>query len=72
VTKEQFRDLLLKNELRQVDAAWIFGVGLRQVRAWVLGEYPVPQYAELLLKAYDAGLITPKWLAQRIMKKPPA
>jgi hypothetical protein len=67
----EFRDLLERNSLRQVDAAWICGVGIRQARSWALGEYEIPQYACLLLRAYDQGMITPHWLAANVTKEPP-
>lgn len=71
MTSEQFRKALLACELRQKDAAWLCGVHLRQVRAWALGEYPVPQYAALLVSAYAEGHLSPKWLASRIKVPPP-
>jgi DNA-binding transcriptional regulator YdaS (Cro superfamily) len=71
MTPEEFRGVLLSCELRQIDAAWLCGVHPRQVRAWVNGEYPVPQYASLLLSAYAEGHLSPKWLASRIKVPPP-
>ena len=68
MTKEQLRALLAKNDLRQIDAAWIIGCGVRQARAWCLGEYPLPQAAELLLRAYDQKKIDADWLARYIRK----
>jgi hypothetical protein len=43
------------------------GVGERQVRAWVLGEYGVPQYATIILSAIDHGLLTTEWLARTLV-----
>jgi len=71
MTNGEFRRVLLTCDLRQKDAAWLCGVHLRQVRAWVLGEYPVPQYAALLVSAYAQGLLSPKWLASHIEVPPP-
>jgi hypothetical protein len=68
MTKEQLRALLVKNDLRQIDAAWICGIGVRQMRAFCLGEYPVPQSAELLLRAYDQKKLDAEWLAKYIKK----
>jgi len=68
---EEFRRILLTCDLRQSDAAWLCGVHPRQVRAWVNGEYPVPQYASLLLSAYAEGLLPAKWLASHIEVPPP-
>lgn len=66
-----FRELMYRCELRQTDAAWLCGVNVRQVRAWMSGEYPVPQYAALLLMAYRDGLISPKWCVKAIGSEPP-
>lgn len=71
ISVAQFRELLERNNLRQEDAAWICGVGSRQARGWATGEYGVPQYAALLLQAYDEKLITAKWLRERIGRPPP-
>jgi hypothetical protein len=71
MTGTELRTLLNRSQLRQVDCAWICGVHFRQVRAWVNDEYPVPQYAFLLMAALDEGLITPKWLARKIKSTPP-
>lgn len=64
--KERAKVLLARNNLRQQDWAWLCGVGVRQVRAWTLGQYPVPQSAALLLMAYDEGLLEPAWFARKI------
>lgn len=66
-----FRELVYRCELRQSDVAWLCGVNVRQVRAWSTGEYPVPQYATLLLTAYRDGLVPPKWLVKVIGSDPP-
>jgi hypothetical protein len=71
MTNLEFQKLLHDSGLRQVDAAWICGVYVRQVRAWCLGETEVPQYAELLLQAYVENLITPEWLCSKIDVEPP-
>ena len=67
----EFRSLLLSCELRQKDAAWLMGVHTRQVRSWVLGEYPVPPYASLILLAYSQGLLPDKWLVKTLGEPPP-
>jgi hypothetical protein len=66
MTKTKLRALLARNKLRQSDLAWIAGVGPRQARAWATGEYPIPQYVDLLLTAYDQGLLTDDWLIKHI------
>ena len=72
VTGGELRAMLERNRLRQRDAAWIVGKGERMVRGWCLSTHPVPQYAALLLAAYDQGLITAKWLGEHIGRPPPA
>lgn len=71
MTGDEFRAALLRCELRQIDAGWLMGVHYRQIRAWCRGEYPVPRYASLLIRAYDEGLLTPKWLTRNIEVPPP-
>ena len=68
MSKNKLRELLVRNDLRQIDCALICGVGVRQARSWCLGEYPVPQAAMLLLMAYDEGKINAEWLARRLKK----
>lgn len=64
--KDKMRSILNRNNLRQTDLAWLCGVNERQARAWCLGEFPVPQYAALLIMAYDEGLLEPSWFARKI------
>jgi|AACY02.7.fsa_nt_gi DNA-binding transcriptional regulator YiaG len=71
MTGAEFRELLRQSGLRQIDAAWICGVYVRQVRAWCLGEFAVPQYAQLLIKAYAEERLPPDWLCSNIEKDPP-
>jgi hypothetical protein len=68
----EYRDLLDRNKLRRADVAWICGVGERHARSWGLGRYLIPQYAALILRAYDQGLITPSWLLDQVADPPPA
>lgn len=67
---QAYRELLARNRLRQDDAAWMTGVGVRQARAWGLDEWPVPQYAGLLLMAYDEGKIDAAWLISKLGDPP--
>jgi hypothetical protein len=74
MTSEEYRALLKRNNLRQADAAWMCGVGLRQARAWADDgprSYDVPHYAEIILTAFDQGLITVAWLAKMIRSPVP-
>jgi hypothetical protein len=71
MTGPELQALLRQAGLRQLDAAWICGVYVRQVRAWCLEECEVPQYASLLIQAYVEGLITPEWLCSKIEDEPP-
>jgi hypothetical protein len=72
MTSEEYRDLLKRNGLRQADAAWMCGVGVRQARSWAAPDgYKVPQSAEIILTAFDQGLITVAWLAKMIRSPVP-
>jgi len=72
MTKAEYRALLERNKLRQADAAWMCGVGVRQARSWADPKsYDVPQYAEIILTAFDQGLITVPWLAKMIRSPVP-
>ena len=71
MTPLELDKIMTANNLRQVDVAWMCGVGLRHARSWTLGEYPVPQYAHIILKAYGEGLISDKWLYKNIDKDAP-
>lgn len=71
MTNPEFAVLMFDHGLRQSDVAWICGVNVRQVRAWVIGETAVPQYAALLLQAYVENLISPEWLCLKIDVEPP-
>lgn len=66
-----FRSLLLSCELRQIDAAWLCGVHVRQVKAWCSGEYPVPHYAAVIVSAYAEGLLPDRWVVSRLGSPPP-
>jgi hypothetical protein len=66
-----YKDILARNNLRQLDVAWMCDVHVRSVRRWGLGQHTIPQAAALLLTAYDQGLITPVWLAAEITKPLP-
>ena len=69
MSREEYRDLLERNNLRQADVSWMTGVGERHARSWALGRYPIPQYAAVILRAYDCGLIDGPWLV-RIINRP--
>jgi len=56
---------------KQAFIAWLGGVHERHGRAWLLGEYPVPLYIELLTAAISDGLITIDWLEDHIKKPQP-
>lgn len=71
MSPSDLRALLLSCDLRQKDAAWLCGVHYRQIRAWGLGEYPVPPYASLILSAYAEGLLPDKWLVSKLGAPPP-
>lgn len=64
MTQRELKKYLDKHGLRQSDLAWIAGVNVRHARAWVLGEYAVPRYVELILSALRDGKITIQWIAE--------
>lgn len=67
-----FREIAERHGLREVDLSWLLGVGVRHVRAWGAGEYAIPQYAALLMRAYDGGLIGDAWVADATGRRRPA
>ena len=71
MTNEQLREILQRNQLRQADLAWICGCGVRQARSWCLGEYPIPQSTELLIRAYDQKKVDARWLSKYIHRPVP-
>jgi hypothetical protein len=66
MTPLQFLHLIRRNKLRRIDAAWIAGTSVRHIRHWLRGDRPIPQYVELLLRAYDEKLLTDEWLIKNI------
>jgi DNA-binding transcriptional regulator YiaG len=71
MTPDELNAFLHRHSLRQADLAWLCGVNVRHARSWCLGQYTLPQYARLLVQAYDEGLLTPAWLAARIDRPVP-
>ena len=68
MTSKRLREIMHKQELRQKDVAWICGVSERRVRTWASGDVGIPQYADLLLTAYERGLIDADFLISTIAK----
>ena len=64
MTQRDLKKYLQKHNLRQSDLAWIAGVNVRHARSWAIGEYAVPRYVELILKALEEGHITVQWIAR--------
>lgn len=62
----RLRYLLKKNQLRQSDLAWLCGVNDRTARSWCTGQTPIPQYADLLLCAYNQRLLSDEWFIKHI------
>ena len=65
------RLLMERCNLRQVDVAWICGVDRRTVVEWLSGRRPIQPYASLLLQAFEEGLLSAKWIADRLDTPPP-
>lgn len=60
MTPLQFRTVITKINLSQVQAAHTLGVTPRTARRWALGEVKVPPPAAKLLRLMQAGEITAK------------
>ena len=65
------RLLMERCNLRQVDVAWLCGVTRRTVVEWLGNRRPIPQQASLLLQAFEEGLLTARWIADRVDDPPP-
>jgi hypothetical protein len=68
ISYEKYKALLTRHNLRQIDVAWLAGVGWRQARRWSDGDAAPPASWVLLLLAYDAGLLSAEWLAEHAAK----
>lgn len=68
MNSKELDKIMTANDLRQVDVAWMCGVGVRHARSWTLGEYPIPQYATIIMRAYNQGLIDDVFLAENAYK----
>lgn len=64
ITHERYKALLAKHRLRQIDVAWLAGVGWRQARRWSDGDQAPPASWVILLLAIDEGLVDADWLAR--------
>ena len=64
MTPKELDQIMTANDLRQVDVAWMCGVGVRHARSWTLGEYTIPQYVAIIMRAYNEGLIDDTFLAK--------
>ena len=72
MTPLQLSKIITRKKLRQVDTAWLLGTSMRHIRYMLTGQKKVPQYARLLLMAYDEGLLTDDWLVKHILIDLPA
>lgn len=68
MNSKELDKIMTAHDLRQVDVAWMCGVGVRHARSWTLGEYSIPQYATIIMRAYDQGLINDQFLAENAYK----
>lgn len=60
MTPQQFRTVITKIGLSQVQAAHVLGVTPRTARRWALGEVKVPPPAAKLLRLMQANCISKK------------
>ena len=68
---DELTDIMRRRGMRQIDVAWVCGVGVRHVRSWLRGVYPIPQYVLLLMRAIDQDLIDTAYLVTNIEADPP-
>ena len=68
ITHDRYKALLAKHRLRQLDVAWLAGVGWRQARRWSDGDQAPPASWVILLLAIDEGLIDADWLARHAVR----
>ncbi len=66
MTSDEYRKVLARMNLRQVDVSWIMGVTGRTGQRWANGTTPVPQAVSLLLLALEQDRISPLWLRKHI------
>lgn len=69
LTAAQYKALLKRHSLRQVDAAWLCDLRRRQSINWT--KKGVSSAPALLLKAFDEGLIPLEWFAANIKQPIP-
>jgi hypothetical protein len=66
MTCDEYRRVLARMNLRQVDVSWIMNVTGRQGQRWANGTSPVPQAVSLILLALEQGHISALWLRKHI------
>ena len=66
MTCDQYRKVLARMGLRQIDVSWIMGVTGRTGQRWANGSTPVPQAVGLILWALEQDRISALWLRKHI------
>ena len=66
MTPDELRKIMKRRAMRQVDVAWVCGVGVRHVRSWLTKVYPIPQYVCLIMRALDQGRLDAGFLVANI------
>jgi DNA-binding transcriptional regulator YiaG len=67
ISPEQFRHVLRRLGLSQMELSRLVKVNPRTVRRWTLGEFPVPEAVTLMLGAWEGRGATPG--GQRVGKR---
>ena len=66
MTKEEFVELQRDCRLRNDQVAFILGVTPRSVVLWRTGRQRVPQYAQLILMAFNERQMKAGWILNKI------
>jgi hypothetical protein len=66
MTVDEVRAIMARRGLTQAQAGWMCGVTARHMRKMVSGAQNIPTYVEVILRAYDGGLLPADWLVRTI------
>jgi hypothetical protein len=69
MTADELKAVLARRGITQAQAGWMCGLSARHMRKLASGERFIPTYVEVILRAYDEGLIDPMWLV-RVVRAP--
>jgi hypothetical protein len=69
MTADDLRAIMARRGLTQAQAGWMTGLSARHLRKIIAGGRYIPTYVEVILRAYDEGLLQPEWLV-RVVRDP--